>query len=198
MDALEALCHGFKVEEIVDNIDDLPALYNHGEIKEYGENGERYCTKCEIELRIIDDGLFICDEYGEVYDSVMVSEWVDNICLHRKKSIYIRSRNIRNRLEKYVHHSHLLYVFQDFLKVVDIMTKHGLIKRNISRYDYYIIKLSSRINALLIKKPKDWVHSKTRKIFDDRLFGRVYPLLGWDKNCKCKYYLKWKKKSPKK
>ena len=69
MDTLETMCHGFKFKEIVDNIDDLPALYN---------NGERYCTKCEMELKII-DGLFICDECGEVYDSVMVSEWVDNI-----------------------------------------------------------------------------------------------------------------------
>ena len=44
MDALEAQCHGFKFEEIVEDIDDLPALYN-GKIKEnkeYGENGERY------------------------------------------------------------------------------------------------------------------------------------------------------------
>ena len=123
----------------------------------------------------------------------MVSEWIENIWLHRKKSIYIRNQNIRSRLKKHIHHSHLRYVFDDFLKVVDIMTKHGLIKKNVSRYDYYIIRLSSRINEILIKKPKGLVHRKTRKIFDDRLFGRVYTLLGWDKNCKCKYYLKWKK-----
>ena len=192
MDALEALCFGFKFEEIVENIDDLPAPYNKGKKGEYGKYGEIYCSKCEIELKII-DGIYICDVCGTVGDSVMVSEWIENIWLRRKKSIYIRSRNIRSRLEKYVHHSHLRYVFEDFLQVVDVMTKHRLIKRNISRYDYYIIRLSSRINALLIKKPKDLVHSKTRKIFDDRLFGRVYPLLGWDKNCKCKYYFKWKR-----
>ena len=122
----------------------------------------------------------------------MVSEWIENIWLLRKNSISIRSRNIRSRLKKYVHHSHLHYVFEDFLKVIDIMTKHGLIKRNISRYDYYIIRLSSHINALLIKKRKDLVHNKTRKILNDRLFCRVYLLLGWDKNCECRYYLKWK------
>ena len=34
--------------------------------------------------------------------------------------------------------------------------------------------------------------SKTRKSFDDRLFGAVYPELGWDKGCICPYYLRWK------
>ena len=76
MDTLEAQCHGFKVEEIVGNIDDLPALYNNGEIKEnkeYGKYGEIYCSKCKIELKII-DGIYICDVCGIVGDNVMVSE----------------------------------------------------------------------------------------------------------------------------
>ena len=186
MDVLEALCNGFKFEEFVKNIDDLPALYK--EAKE-GKHGEKYCTGCKLELKII-DGLYICEECGEEYGSVMFNDRVDNIWMHRKKSVYIRSHNIRSRIKKFVNHSHLWSISEDSLKVVDIMTKHGLMKKNISRYDYYIIRLSSRISAILIKKPKDLVHRKTRKIFDDRLFGRVYPLLGWDKNCRCKYYLK--------
>ena len=60
-----------------------------------------------------------------------------------------------------------------------------MIKKNISRYDYYIIRLASCIGAKLIKKPKDLVLEKSKKHFDDRLFGTVYPLLGWDKNYKC-------------
>ena len=141
-------------------------------------------------MKII-DGIYNAIVCGTVGDSVMVNEWIENIWLHRMKSIYIRSRNIRSRLEKYVHHSHLRYVFEDFLKVVDIMTTQKLINKNISRYDYYIIRLASRIGAILINKPKDLVHRKTRKIFDDRLFGTVYSLLSWDENYKCKYYLKW-------
>ena len=70
-----------------------------------------------------------------------------------------------------------------------------MINKNVSRYDYYIIRLASRVGAKLIKKPTDLTHSETRDAFDDRLFGYVYPSLGWDKNCKCPYYLKWKKKS---
>ena len=80
------------------------------------------------------------------------------------------------------------------MDVVRIMTQQNLIKKNVSRYDYYIIRLASRKCAKLIKKPNDLVHIKTKKKFDDRLFGTTYPILGWDKNCYCPYYLKWKKK----
>ena len=174
MDTLEALCYRFKFEEIVENIDDLPALYNreNGKKKQYPEN---YCKKCKIEMKII-DGIYISDKCGRVGDTVVVNEWIENIWMCRKKSIYIRCRNIRNSIETYVHKIHVRYVFEDFLKVADIMIKYGLIKKNISRYDYYIIRLCSRINAILIMKPKDLVHSNTRKIFNDRLFGRVYPI----------------------
>ena len=130
MDALEALCNGFKFEEIIKNIDDLPALY-HNEAKE-SKHGEKYCTGCELEQKK-KDGLYICEECGKEYGSVMVNEWVDNIWMHRKKSVYIRSHNIISRMKKYVNHSHLWSVFEDFLKVVDTMTKHRLIKKNISR-----------------------------------------------------------------
>ena len=71
------------------------------------------------------------------------------------------------------------------MDVVRIMTQQNLIKKNVSRYDYYIIRLASRKCAKLIK---------TKKKFDDRLFGTTYPILGWDKNCYCPYYLKWKKR----
>ena len=45
MDVLEVLCYGFKFEEIVENIDDLPALYNreNGKKEQYPE---KYCKKC--------------------------------------------------------------------------------------------------------------------------------------------------------
>ena len=80
------------------------------------------------------------------------------------------------------------------MEVVDIMIKHGMINKNVSRYDYYIIRLASKIRAELIKKPTNLAHIKTRKLFDERLYGSVYPLLGWGKNCKCPYYLELKVK----
>ena len=88
MDALDAVCYGFKFEEIVENIDDQPALYNRekGKNKQYPEN---YCKKCKSEMNII-DGNYICDKCGRVGDTVVVNEWIENIWMCRKKSIYIR------------------------------------------------------------------------------------------------------------
>ena len=135
--------------------------------------------------------MFVCVNCGEVIYYEMVPECVENIWLNRKKSQYIRSRHIRARVEEYVHDNYRSSIVSDFMEVVKIMIKHGMINKNISRYDYYIIRLACRIGAKLIKKPTDLTHNETRDAFDDRLFGPVYPLLGWDKNCKCPYYLKW-------
>ena len=115
--------------------------------------------------------------------------------MNRKKDMYIRSRHIRNRVRKFVHHKYQSSIVSDFLDVIRIVTQQNFIKKNVSRYNYYIIRLASRKCAKRIKKPDDLVHIKTKKKFDDRLFGTIYPILGWDKNCHCLYYLKWKKKN---
>ena len=73
--------------------DDLPALCN-GENERRKEEEENYCGDCRMEMRII-DGTYICDHCGAVGDSVMVNEWIDNIWMKRKKSLYIRSQNIK-------------------------------------------------------------------------------------------------------
>ena len=80
MDALNALCYGYMFEEIVKNINDLPGLYNREEKKntEKYAGEENYCRKCEIEMKII-YGVYICDQCGDVGDSVMINEWVDDI-----------------------------------------------------------------------------------------------------------------------
>ena len=56
---------------------------------------ENYRSDCDIEMKVI-DGIFTRDQCGAVGDGVTVIEWVDNIWLHRKKSVYIRSQNIIN------------------------------------------------------------------------------------------------------
>ena len=88
--------------------------------------------------------------------------------------MYISSRHIRDRVEKYVNPKHCRSIVSDFIEVVAIKIKHKMIKKNVSRYDYYIIRLASRKGAKLIKKPTDLTHSKTRNSFDDRLFGAHY------------------------
>ena len=50
MDALEALCHGFTLEEVVENIDNLPALYN-GENERRKEKEENHWGVCRMEMK---------------------------------------------------------------------------------------------------------------------------------------------------
>ena len=101
MNALNALCHGYTFEEIVENIDDLLGLYKREENMKTAKTaaGENYCRKYEIEMKII-DGVYICDQCGDVGDSVMISEWVDDTWLKRKKSVYIRSKHIKKMIGK--------------------------------------------------------------------------------------------------
>ena len=80
------------------------------------------------------------------------------------------------------------------------MRQEILIKgRNVSRYNYYIIRLCSRRGIPLNCHLKDLIESKTKEKFDDRLFGIIYNKLGWDseaaKKCECRYYLNWLKET---
>ena len=79
------------------------------------------------------------------------------------------------------------------MKVVDVMKKEELFNGwNVSRYNYYIIRLCSRRGNPLKCYLKDMADSKTNKIFDDGLFGIIYSKLGLDKDCNCLYYLAWR------
>ena len=128
MDALNVLCHGYTFEEIAENIDDLPSLYKKKQKTTQKYAGEeKYCRKCEIEMKII-IGVYICDQCGDVGDSVMINEWVDDIWIKRKRSVYIRTKHIKKRLEKYVHQRYITIVFDDFLSVIGIMIEYGLRK----------------------------------------------------------------------
>lgn len=64
-----------------------------------------------------------------------------------------------------------------FNKIFDTMKHNNLIKGlNLLRYNYYIIRIASK-------------NGKTKGYFDDRLFGQVYKILGWNIDFKCPYYL---------
>ena len=88
--------------------------------------------------------MFVCVNCGEVGDYEMVPEWVENIWLNRKKSQYIRSRHIRARVEQYVHANYRSSTVSDFMEVVEIMIKHRMINKYLSRYYNCFISLASR------------------------------------------------------
>ena len=100
------------------------------------------------------------------------------------------------RLRKCVDSKYINIITDDFMKVLDVMREKKLIScRNVSRYNYYIIRLCSRRGIPLNCCLKDLIESNTKKVFDDRLFGVIYKELGWDKKCICRYYLNWLKEA---
>ena len=148
MEAFKALDYRFTFDEITKNIDKLDSLYKNEE----KHTKDNICTECENEYECI-NGMFACVNCGEVEDYEMIPEWVENMWLNWKKSQYIRSRHIRARVEQNVHANYCSSIVSDFMEVVEIMIKHKMINKNVSRYDYYIIRLASWIGAKLTKKP---------------------------------------------
>ena len=95
------------------------------------------------------------------------------------------------RLKECIDSRYINIIIDDFEKVLDVMRKEKLISgRNVSRNNYYIIRLCSRRGIPLNCHLKDLIESKTKNKFDDRLFGIIYKKLEWDKDCNCPYYLK--------
>ena len=74
------------------------------------------------------------------------------------------------------------------------MRKEKLITgRDVSRHNYYNIRLCRRRGIPLNCHVKDFIESKMKNKFDDLLFGIMYKKLEWDKHCSSSYYLKWLK-----
>ena len=70
----------------------------------------------------------------------------------------------------------------DFHKIVSVLREEGLIKRNVSRYDFYIIRICSRkrIQPRELTKGEglsDLKNGKTRCRFKEQLYGTVYQKL---------------------
>ena len=110
--------------------------------------------------------------------------------------MHLRSKWIQKRLNGAVKPEHVSRISTDFMQVVRVMINKKLIKgRNISRYNYCVIRLCSRRGLELLKDIPDMKKSKTRQRFDNNLFGIVYKELRWNINCVFPYYLDWLKKT---
>ena len=159
-------------------------------------NSVLYCYDCNMK-KIVVNGYYTCKKCGVVGGNYLISggEWIENIWLKYKKSVHNRSKWMYKKLLKCIDSQYINIILDDFMKVLDIMRKEKLITgRNLSKYNYYIIRLCSRRGMPLNCTLKDLIKSKTKKRFDDRLFGSVYNKLEWDKDCSCPYFLKLFKK----
>ena len=66
------------------------------------------------------------------------------------------------------------------MKVVTVLRSEGCVKKNVNRYDFYIIRLCSLLHIKLKNAPRDLKSGKTMRTFERNLYGVVYPELGWD------------------
>ena len=115
---------------------------------------------------------------------------------YKKKSVHNRSKWMYKILKECIDSQYTNIINDDFVKVLDVIRKEKLISgRNLSRYNYYIVRLCSRRRIPLNCHLNDLIESKTKKDFDDRLFGIVSKKLEWAKHYSCPYFLKWFKEA---
>ena len=90
----------------------------------------------------------------------------------------IEANGCIKKLRECVENKYINIITDDSMKVV-VMKKEKLINgRNVSRYNYYILRLCSRRGITLECHLNDLIDSKAKNKFDNRLFGVVYKKLG--------------------
>ena len=176
---------GLSFEEIGNNLDDLDRLQIMPRV-----SNKNVCDECGGYV-VIYNGLDICSVCGVELGSRIVPPFIEEIWKH-KKSTHNHKRWFKKQIRKYISDRHdIILITDDFCKVVKVIKEYELIKGNISRYAYYIIRLSSRRGIKLEKPIRDIKTEHIRHRFDDILYGKVFPKLKWGEGCTCKYYLEW-------
>ena len=152
-DLLDLLCHGYDIDDIASG------AYK---AKHEGIDNSK-CDKCDGDIIHPEAGVNTCKKCGRT-EYGFVSDWVDNIWLY-KKSVHRRDKWFHNNVRDIMTSDEANNITSDFIDVVNVMTRNGLIKgRNVSRYNYYIARLSSKrgISVSIV----DMKDSKVRSKFD--------------------------------
>ena len=153
-----------------------------------------WCFPCELNKLRTHYG-FACPKCGEAEFLCDAVPFVENIWL-KQRSRHSRMRWLEKMLrDKGVTWNAIQVICGDFRKILQVFMNKGLIKgRNLSRYDYFVIRIVSRnklSNVCADGSLRDLKKGRVKDAFDSKLFGVVYPELGWDKQCKCPYFLEW-------
>ena len=80
------------------------------------------------------------------------SDWM------KKKSVHTYRRWMWKRLRdrSVATHNEIGLIVSDFHKIVSVLREEGLIKRNVSRYDFYIIRICSRKRIHPREPTRNW------------------------------------------
>lgn len=154
-----------------------------------------YCVKCNIDKLRTNYG-YACPKCGECVFLCVAVPFIKNIWL-RNKSQHSRTSWMQKRLQnKDVPWNIIPVICNDFNDINRIMMTEMMLKsRNLSKYDYYIIRIISKNqlgDKVDIKIFRDLKEGGIKDTFDNRLFGKVYPKLGWDVDSICPHFLEWK------
>ena len=186
-EVLDKFSRGFSIKEIGDNIHDLARLEPH--LKSI--HNKHCCCECGGYLIHINPGVTVCKVcFVEEYE--MVPGFIEEIWRYQKTS-HSRRRWFVNKVGEFSDRRHVRTLADDFARVTSALEARGMIGgkgsgRNVSRYEYYIIRLCSRRAIKPKSTPKDVKTPEIRSRLDDELFVAIYPILGWDNDCACSYY----------
>ena len=135
----------------------------------------------------------VCRSCNKCLQPLYEAGWIEGVTVERK-TVHDPRRWMQLRIEKHeLTRIPARAVIEDFCRVVVTMREGGMLDgRNVSSYDFYLLRLCSLRGHDVSDKVRDIKTKKTREAFEDRLFGRVYPLLYLpNRPNNFKYYKSW-------
>ena len=159
------------------------------------------CVECGSKSIITIDGAVTCTRCG----TSNMNNYTHYVSYNHNKDDYLKKKSHHKRVRWFDSHlfthvaaRHRDTIREQFRSIVRCIQRLRLQRgRNIVRYKFYLLRLAS-MNGIKLRDPPEDI--KTQKIVDaleDRLYGKVFPDLGW-KSENCTYYNNWKIKHLKK
>ncbi|CAB4003905.1 Hypothetical predicted protein [Paramuricea clavata] len=182
------------------NIEELEAAvmkYVRGKMKVV-HTYEPVCVECGSKSIVMVDGADTCTHCGTSY----MNTFTYYVSYNNNKDDYLKKKSCHNRVCWFERHllEHVAsgdrdIIREQFRSIVRCIQRLRLQRgRNIVRYKFYLLRIASMNNITLRNPPEDIRTKRIVKILEDRLYGKVFPKLGW-KPVGCEYYDNWKLKN---
>ncbi|CAB4023341.1 Hypothetical predicted protein [Paramuricea clavata] len=156
---------------------------------------EPVCSECGSKSTVVIDGADVCTQCG----TSDMNGFTYYVSYNHNKDNYLKKKSCHNRVRWFERHllEHVASgdrdtIREQFRSIVRCIQRLRLQRgRNIVRYKFYLLRIASMNNITLRNPPEDIKTQRIVNILEDRLYGKVFPKLGW-KPLKCKYYDGWK------
>ncbi|CAB3977050.1 Hypothetical predicted protein [Paramuricea clavata] len=153
------------------------------------------CGECGSKSIVVIDGADTCTRCG----TSAMNNFTYYVSYNHNKDDYLKKKSSHNRVRWFERHlfEHVASgdrdtIREQFRSIVRCIQRLRLQRgRNIVRYKFYLLRLASMNNIMLRNPPEDIKTQRIVNILEDRLYGKVFPELGWEPE-NCKYYNNWK------